>query len=134
VDPVEVFLEKWILRIGKALVWTVAFLVCPPVVPPLIAYRYVRDRRAGRKPKPWLAFMTTSGRVAFLLIALIGSEGVALVGFGTTYLGVDEHMPAIAAGPVIFALLFVLAVDATTRTLRAAREFADRKLGESWPF
>jgi hypothetical protein len=39
VDPVEVFLEKWILRAGKTLLWILALVFCVPVVPPFIAYR-----------------------------------------------------------------------------------------------
>ena len=114
------FLEKWMLRAGRALLWALALIICAPAVPPFVVYRYVRDRRNGRRPQPWLPFMTGPGRVAFLVLAVAGSEVIALAWFASEYFGGEEHAPSVLVGPVIVLPLVALATDAIARTLMVA--------------
>jgi hypothetical protein len=72
--------------------------------------------------------MTRRGRVAFLTLAVVGSESVALAWFASEYLGAEEHVPS---GPGTLdrpRLLFTLAVDAFVRILMAGASLAAARL------
>jgi hypothetical protein len=72
--------------------------------------------------------MTRRGRVAFLTLAVVGSESVALAWFASEYLGAEEHVPSVLAPWIVLVLLFTLAVDAFVRILMAGASLAAARL------